>query len=140
MTAQMTAMTRLLCLALIASLAGGCQTAAPIVSDAAVPVAAPAPADAGPYFLAPGDQLEIIVHTAPELSRKVTIGPDGEIRIPYSGPIQAASQTLEAVQRRLREALASELRTPDLDVLLIATAAPDCPACDPQIGPSNEPP
>ena len=134
----MTAMNRLLCLALMPLLAGGCQTAAPMVSDAAAaPVAAPAPAETGPYRLAPGDQLEIIVHTAPELSRSVTIGPDGEIRIPYSGPIQAASNTLETVEHLLRAALASELRTPDLDVLLISTAAPDCPACDPQIGPSN---
>ncbi len=138
----MITITRLLGLALIASLAGGCETGAPVISDAvAAPVVeAPDPVDTGPYLLAPGDQLEIIVHTAPELSRTVTIGPDGEIRIPYSGPIQAASQTLDAVQQLLREALASELRNPDLDVLLSATAAPDCRTCDPQIGAFNQPP
>jgi len=128
----MTAMNRLLCLALIPFLACACQTAAPVVTEAvAAPEETPEPVRDAPYLLAPGDQLEIIVHTAPELSRTVTIGPDGEIRIPYSGPIQAAAKTLDAVQQLLRDALATELRNPDIDVLLSATAAADCRACDP---------
>ena len=128
----MIAMNRLLCLALIPLFACGCQTAAPIVSDAAAPSAdVSAPEPGGPYLLMPGDQLEIIVHTAPELSRTVTIGPDGEIRIPYSGPIQAATKTLDALQLELRDTLASELRNPDIDVLLLTTATAACDACDP---------
>lgn len=137
----MTAMNRLLCLALIPLLASACQSVAPVASEAVAAAAEmPEPISDAPYLLGPGDQLEIIVHTAPELSRTVTIGPDGEIRIPYSGPIQAASKTLEAVQQLLRDALATELRNPDIDVLLSATAATECGACDPQIGSFNQPP
>ena len=126
----MTAMNRLLCLALIPLLAGGCQSASPVVPVPDVAQVGPpeAPGETV-YLLGPGDQLEIIVHTAPELSRIVTIAPDGEIRIPYSGPIQTSGQTLEAVQQLLRNALASELRDPDIDVLLSATATTECARC-----------
>ncbi len=75
------------------------------------------------YLLAPGDELEVIVHSAPELSRTVTIGPDGRFRMPYSGPITAAARTVENVQTALRVALASELKDPDIDVLLTGTAS-----------------
>ena len=75
------------------------------------------------YLLAPGDELEIIVHTAPELSRTVTIGPDGRFRMPYSGPITASARTVENVQTALRVAMTSELKDPDIDVLLTGTAS-----------------
>lgn len=130
----MTAMNRLLCLALVPFFACGCQSVTPALPAAPPPVVEPersAPSDIdADYLLAPGDQLEIIVHTAPDLSRTVTIGPDGEIRIPYSGPIQASQKSLEAVQDLLRGALASELRNPDIDVLLISTARSACGQCD----------
>ena len=73
------------------------------------------------YLLAPGDELEVIVHTAPELSRTVTIGPDGRFRMPYTGPIGASGRTVENVRVALNVALGSELKDPDLDVLLTAT-------------------
>lgn len=75
------------------------------------------------YLLAPGDELEVIVHSAPELSRTVTIGPDGRFRMPYSGPITAAARTVETVQTALRVALSSELKDPDIDILLTGTAS-----------------
>ncbi|NQY98890.1 MAG: polysaccharide biosynthesis/export family protein [Henriciella sp.] len=127
-------MNRLLCLALVPFFACGCQSIAPAPPAAAPPVVEPErpapPIGDTPYLLAPGDQLEIIVHTAPDLSRTVIIGPDGEIRIPYSGPIQASKKSLEAVQDLLRDALATELRNPDVDVLLISTAQAACGQCD----------
>lgn len=136
-------MNRLLCLALIPPFASGCQAVVPVMPEASVPVApspnAPEPSSDTVYLLRPGDQLELIVHTAPELSRTVTIAPDGEIRIPYSGPIPAAGQTLEGIRQLLRDALASELRNPDIDVLLVSIAATDCSACNAQNGSFNPP-
>jgi len=73
------------------------------------------------YLLAPGDELEIIVHTAPELNRTVTVGPDGRIRMPFTGPVSVMGRNLESTQIALRSALASELKDPDLDVLLVGT-------------------
>ncbi|MBA3070092.1 MAG: polysaccharide export protein [Hyphomonas sp.] len=70
-----------------------------------------------PYLLAPGDTIEIIVHTAPELSRELVIAPDGRIRMPLAGPLMAMAHTPDEVAEALREALSTELRDPDLDVI-----------------------
>lgn len=75
------------------------------------------------YLLAPGDRLEIIVHNVPELSRTVTIGPDGRVRAPYSGPIRASARTVEDVRADLIYAMRHELRDPQIDVLLTETTS-----------------
>ena len=115
-------MKRLFGLALLPVVLSACQMSAPIESD-------PFPqkewrhedgADAF-YLLAPGDQLEIIVHSAPELSRTVTGGPDGLFRMPYSPPILAAARTVDEVRAGVQSAMATELNDPDIDVLLAGT-------------------
>ena len=117
-------MNRLLCLALIPILLSACQTAEPVQSE-------PFPnqdwrhedgKDAF-YLIAPGDELEVIVHTAPELTRTVTVGPDGRFRMPYSPPIQASARTVDQVRETVIAAMASELNDPDIDVLLTGTAS-----------------
>ena len=117
-------MNRLICLALFPVILSACKSPAPLPSD-------PFPvqewryedgADAH-YLLAPGDTLEIIVHSAPDLSRTVTVGPDGRFRIPYSGPVRAAARTVEDVRFSVQAAMADELNDPDIDVLLVTTAS-----------------
>ncbi|MEL6857989.1 MAG: polysaccharide biosynthesis/export family protein [Pseudomonadota bacterium] len=117
-------MKRLLCLAFFSVMLSACQSSAPIES-AHFPEKEWRHEDGADafYLLAPGDQLEIIVHTAPELNRTVTIGPDGRFRMPYSGPISAAAQTVEEVQASVQSAMASELNDPDIDILLTDTAS-----------------
>ncbi|MEM9054511.1 MAG: polysaccharide biosynthesis/export family protein [Pseudomonadota bacterium] len=117
-------MKRLLCLALFPFILGACQSREPVAS-ATFPQQEWRHEDGQDayYLLAPGDQLEVIIHTAPELNRTVTVGPDGRFRMPYSGPITAAARTVEEVQRGLRVAMASELKDPDIDVLLAGTAS-----------------
>lgn len=73
--------------------------------------------DSAEYLLAPGDTLDIIVYSAPELSRTVQIAPDGNIRMPLTGPVKAAARTVTDVRTALRGELASELLEPDLDVI-----------------------
>lgn len=126
----MTAMNRLLCLAFIPLLFGGCQSVAPAGSTPSATEVAPqdSPEEAT-QVLAAGAQLEIIVYLAPELSRTVTISPDGEIRFPYAGLIQTAGRTLEEIEKLLRDALASELRDPDVDVVLSEPAPARCEPC-----------
>lgn len=70
-----------------------------------------------PYLLAPGDRIEVIVHTAPELSRELVVAPDGRIRMPLAGAVMAMALTPEELAGILRDALASELIDPDLDVI-----------------------
>lgn len=68
------------------------------------------------YLLYPGDQIDIVVQSAPELSRTLTIGPDGRITMPMTAPIMAAGQTLQAVQAALTSELSKQLRDPTLAV------------------------
>lgn len=117
-------MNRLLCLALISISLSACQTSEPVQSeifpeqdwrheDGADAV----------YLLAPGDQLEVIVHTAPELTRTVTIGPDGRFRMPYTPPVTAAARSVDEVRDAVMAAMATELKNPDIDILLAGTAS-----------------
>ena len=117
-------MTRLLCLALLSAVIAACQSRAPAESDI-FPQKEWRHEDGADafYLLAPGDELDIIVHTAPELNRTVTIGPDGRFRMPYSGPIHASARTVEEVRAGVQMAMARELNDPDIDVLLVGTAS-----------------
>ena len=68
------------------------------------------------YKLSPGDQVDIVVATAPELSRTLTVGPDGRIVMPMSQPIVAAGRTFLQIQAQLTAELAKQLRDPSLSV------------------------
>ena len=68
------------------------------------------------YRLYPGDQLDIIVSSAPELSRTLTVGPDGRIIMPMLSPIMAAGRTVPQVQSALKAGLGQQLRDPRLAV------------------------
>ena len=68
------------------------------------------------YTLVAGDQLDIVVSSAPELSRTLTVGPDGRVVMPMSQPIMAAGRTFTQVQQALVAELAKQLRDPRIAV------------------------
>lgn len=68
------------------------------------------------YTLVPGDQLDIVVSSAPELSRTLTVGPDGRVVMPMAKPIMAAGRTFGHVQQALMVELGTQLRDPTLSV------------------------
>ena len=68
------------------------------------------------YTLHPGDQLDIVVSSAPELSRTLTVGPDGRVVMPMSRPIMAAGRTFQQVQAELSAELGTQLRDPTIAV------------------------
>ena len=68
------------------------------------------------YTLVAGDQLDIVVSSAPELSRTLTVGPDGRVVMPMSRPIMAAGRTFTQVQNELTGELGKQLRDPRLTV------------------------
>jgi protein involved in polysaccharide export with SLBB domain len=68
------------------------------------------------YQLVPGDQLEIVVGSAPELSRTLTVGPDGRIVMPMSQPVMAAGKTFTQVQALVSAELGQQLRDPRVSV------------------------
>lgn len=69
-----------------------------------------------PYRFYPGDEIEITVFSAPELSRNVTVGPDGRIALPLLGAVRAADLTAEELHDALVAAYAPQLRAPELSV------------------------
>jgi len=104
----------------------GCAATAHGQTAAQTPTAAQAPAPppslgystATPdYRFFPGDQIEINIYSAPELSRTVTVGPDGRISLPLIAPIVAANMTTAELHDALVAQFASQLRQPELDVI-----------------------
>jgi protein involved in polysaccharide export with SLBB domain len=68
------------------------------------------------YRLFPGDEIEITIFSAPELSRTATIGPDGRLALPLIGAVRAADLTSDELHDMLVSAYASHLRMPELSV------------------------
>ena len=68
------------------------------------------------YTLYPGDQLDIVVPSAPELSRTLTVGPDGRVVMPNVKPTMAAGRTITDLQNALSAELATILRDPKIAV------------------------
>lgn len=75
------------------------------------------------YRLFPGDELDIAVPTAPELSKTVTIQPDGRVSLPLIGAVMVADRTTAEAQDALDSAYASQLRRPEVFVT-VKTAGP----------------
>ena len=84
---------------------------------------APAPqamtyTDASPaYRFFPGDEIEIVVFSAPELNRTVTVGPDGRVALPLIGALRAADLTADELRQALVVAYSNQLRQPELSVV-----------------------
>ena len=68
------------------------------------------------YRLYPGDQIDIVVSSAPELSRTLTVGPDGRIVMPMTDPIMAAGRSFTQLQAELSAQLGKQLRDPRIAV------------------------
>jgi protein involved in polysaccharide export with SLBB domain len=68
------------------------------------------------YRFFPGDEIDVTVFSAPELTRTVTVGPDGRVSLPLIEPVRAAGRTSEELHDALIAAYADQLRTPELSV------------------------
>jgi polysaccharide export outer membrane protein len=68
------------------------------------------------YRFFPGDEIEVIVFSAPELTRTVTVAPDGRISMPLIEPVRAADLTASELHDALVSAYARHLRMPELSV------------------------
>ncbi len=68
------------------------------------------------YRLYPGDQVDIVVSSAPELSRTLTVGPDGRIVMPMTQPVMAAGHTFTQLEQALSAQLSKQLRDPRIAV------------------------
>jgi polysaccharide export outer membrane protein len=84
---------------------------------ASVP-AAPRPAAPDNYVLGPGDQIEVDVFGEPDLTRMVTIKPDGVIALPLINQVTAAGKTAAQLEAELTRMYAKYLKTPSVAVLV----------------------
>jgi polysaccharide export outer membrane protein len=73
--------------------------------------------NADPAFrLFPGDTVDVTVHTAPELDRTVTVGPDGRVNLPLAGRVMVAGRTDAEAASAVADAYTSMLRNPIVEV------------------------
>lgn len=74
------------------------------------------------YRFYPGDEIELSLPSAPELSKTLVVQPDGRIVAPLIGPVMAADRSAPELQAALAEAYSGQLLRPYVDV--IPKAAP----------------
>jgi protein involved in polysaccharide export with SLBB domain len=95
------------------------HAATPVAAPAATaPQLPPATTEAEPeaYLLGVGDELQVNVLSAPELSSTVKVRPDGAITIRGAGMIHALGRTPEEVGREAEEKLGEILRHARVDL------------------------
>jgi len=80
--------------------------------------------DAEPeYLLYPGDEIEVAMPTAAELTRTIRVGPDGRIALPLIGQVMAADRTLSELGLIVSDAYVGKLVRPIVEVS-VRTAGP----------------
>lgn len=68
------------------------------------------------YFIEYGDVLQIDVWRVPDLSRSVTVRPDGKISLPLAGDINAVGVTLTQLRDLIREKVAEYVIDPQVTI------------------------
>jgi polysaccharide biosynthesis/export protein len=76
----------------------------------------PLPPSDGAYILGPGDQIQVNVYQAADVTGAHMIAPDGQIRLPFLGSIQAAGQTPDRLSQQLQQRLLQFYRKPIVNV------------------------
>ena len=70
------------------------------------------------YVIGPGDELEIFVWRNPDLTRTVTVRPDGKISVPLVEDMAAADKTATQLAREIEGALSKYVRDPLVTVMV----------------------
>lgn len=70
------------------------------------------------YRIGVGDMLTVNVFNSPELSLSVPVRPDGYISLPLIGDVLASDSEAEALAAIISEALESQLRNPQVTVIV----------------------
>jgi polysaccharide export outer membrane protein len=70
------------------------------------------------YRFYPGDELDVVIPTAPELNRSVRVGPDGRIALALGPTLMAADQSVPELQAQIAQAYAATLVRPEAQIVL----------------------
>lgn len=73
--------------------------------------------DAEPaYQLFPGDEIELVIPSAPENNKVLTVQPDGRVTLPLVGEMMVAARPLPEVRAEASRLYARELRRPVIEM------------------------
>jgi polysaccharide biosynthesis/export protein len=89
--------------------------------SAATPPTVPQDSDrssSGSYLLGPEDVLEITVWGYPDMTRVVTVRPDGQVAVPLAGTVPAAGRSVERLTQDLGRAIAKYIINPQVTVIV----------------------
>lgn len=70
------------------------------------------------YLIGPSDVLEIIVWKEPDLSREITVRPDGRITLPLVDDVMAAGLTPMQLKAELEKRFSEYIDTPEVTVIV----------------------
>jgi polysaccharide export outer membrane protein len=70
------------------------------------------------YLIGPGDSIDIYVWGNPDVSKVVTVRPDGKVTVPLVEDIQASGKTAFELARKLEEEYAQYIRDPQVVVMV----------------------
>ena len=76
------------------------------------------------YIIGPGDSLEMFVWGNPEISRSVTVRPDGKISFPLVEEMPASGKTSYQLAREIEKELAKYIRDPLVTIILAGGLGP----------------
>lgn len=76
------------------------------------------------YLLVEGDQIEVTVWRVPEVSRTVTIRPDGYISLPLVQELKASGLSPRELAAQVRSALAVRLINPEVNIIPMTVRQP----------------
>jgi polysaccharide export outer membrane protein len=76
-----------------------------IGADLHGPVTSVASHDSAPLFIGPGDELEVTVYGAPDLSSRARVENDGNILLPLVGFVPVAGETSSQAGRKIEDSL-----------------------------------
>ncbi len=85
------------------------------------PLRSPGAAEEPFYLIGPGDSLEISVWNEPELTREVTVRPDGRLTIPLVEDLAANGLTPQELARVIEERLGAFLKNPQVTITVTVT-------------------
>jgi polysaccharide export outer membrane protein len=94
----------------------GCGSVCPAIPESEKKTFLSVKPEEGGYIINAADQLQIEVWQNQQMTRAVTVRPDGKITLPLVGDVPAAGDTIPQFQKRLTERLKTYLKDPIVSI------------------------
>ncbi len=104
-------------------LAGACASVCPNIPQSERESFLATRPEQGGYVIHEGDQLQVEIWENEQLTRTVTVRPDGRITLPLVNEVQAANSTVPQFQRRLTQRLRTYIKDPIVSITVLTFSA-----------------